>query len=680
MSSIIKWISMIVAGIALLLVIAAILLPKLIDPNHYRAEISKLVYEKTGLTLKINGTISWSLFPWLGLSIENLSIAGIQQSKLAELDSAEVSVKLLPLLRKKVEIQTARFTGLDLNLIRHKDGHGNWEVGSSKKHQPNKHSVAKDISSNKTKKTLNLKLDIANIEISELNIRYNDQQSENLYLINLTNLVTGAIADQKPFDLNLNGLVSSKKQDLNFKVSMHATLTINPKDGIYSIDDLDFTAQPDLTDSEQINLTGNLYIQQQPLLVKGQLSTSSINPQNFLTQIHIKPPLIANTTAFQRLAVESNFESDGKSITFHTLDLALDDFNIKGSLNIANNKKKTTTFEFVGNDFNLDHYLPAASTNTDQTQEVKSNKKREQQPITDGKEPPLIPENLLKDLDINGSVSLASLTVQKMKFERPSITLTAAAGHSQIKLKSEFYQGSINMDSQMDFNTPGTPKLSSAATFKSINLQAMAESIPTLKIVQGAVNADIKLNTQGQVQSILTKNLNGTVRLSIDQGAFTEANFDKIVCESIAQIRKKTLQKKEWAKSTQFQDLRGSFIIHNGVASNKDLTATLSNLNLKGDGVINLVEQTLDYHVGLNIRGDGAPDSDPACQINADYIGVTWPIRCQGKIGALTCGIDSDRLANTIVDLAKKEAQKRIKEEINKNAGSLKKILKGFFN
>ncbi|MDP0561349.1 MAG: AsmA family protein [Candidatus Endonucleobacter sp. (ex Gigantidas childressi)] len=679
MTRAIKWITMVAAGIVLLLVLAAVLLPKLIDPSHYRADISKLVYEQTGLTLKINGAISWSLFPWLGLSIETLSINGMQNNKLADLDSVEISIKLLPLLRKKIELQTARLIGLDLNLVRHNDGTGNWEVNTPKKPPTNQHTTVKDTSSDKTKKTSSMTLDITNIEISELNIRYNDQQSDNTYLINHASLVTGGIADQKPFDLNLSGIVSSKKQDLDLKINMSAKLTINLKDAVHSIDNLALIVQPYIANSEQVSLKGNLNIQQQPLLVKGQLSTSSFNPHNLLTQIRIPPPLMADTKAFQSLSVESNFESDGKSITINKLDLTLDDFNINGFLKIANNDKKTTSFEFVGNNLNLDTYLPAKSTNTAQTKTENSDKKRAQQPVTAKKEQPLIPENLLKELNINGSVRLSSLIIQKMKFEQPSITLTAADGRSRIKLKSEFYHGSINMDNEVDVSTRGMPTLSSSATLQSVNLQAMAESIPQLKAVHGAANAKIKLNTQGQLQSILTKNLNGTISFSIDHGVFAEANFDKMVCEGIAKIRKKTLQTKEWGKSTKFQNLKGSFIIQNGVARNKDLTAALSNMNLKGDGNINLVNQTIDYHIGLNIRGDDAPDSDPACQINADYIDVTWPIRCQGKIGEQTCGIDSDRLAGTITSLATKEIQKRLQDEVNKKAGPLKDILKGFF-
>lgn len=60
-----------------------------------------MVYDNTGLTLSIDGPIGWSVFPWLGLSLEQVNVKGADNSELARLGTAEVSVKLLPLLSKK---------------------------------------------------------------------------------------------------------------------------------------------------------------------------------------------------------------------------------------------------------------------------------------------------------------------------------------------------------------------------------------------------------------------------------------------------------------------------------------------------------------------------------------------------------------------------------------------------
>ena len=41
-------------------------------------------------------------------------------------ETVQVRVKLLPLLRKQLEVDTVRLNGLKLNLARDKDGRTNW--------------------------------------------------------------------------------------------------------------------------------------------------------------------------------------------------------------------------------------------------------------------------------------------------------------------------------------------------------------------------------------------------------------------------------------------------------------------------------------------------------------------------------------------------------------------------
>ena len=391
---------------------------------------------------------------------------------------------------------------------------------------------------------------------------------------------------------------------------------------------------------------------------------------------------MSDPKSMSQMALKSSFTTDGKSFNAEKLDFTLDDFTIDGFFKIADLTEQDITFQFKGNELNLDRYLPPA-TESDASKETKKEGVQSTTPeaatSAEHKEPALIPEDALRPLNIKGSLELASLTLAKLTFNKPAVKLSALNGRQEIQLNSGFYEGTIDLDGKLDVRQKGSPEIQTTADLKGISLQSLAQPVPALKSIEGKVNADLNLTTHGQLQSVLTRNLKGKVDFNVEKGAFTQANFDKMVCEGIARIRKKDLQKKDWGQSTQFTHLGGSFNIRNGVAANKDLTATLNNLNLKGDGNINLIRQTLDYHVGLNISGDRSPDSDPACQVNEDYVNVTWPVRCQGTLGKQECGIDKERLAQTVADLAKKEMKKRLEKQIEKKAGPLKDALKGLF-
>ncbi|OED44260.1 hypothetical protein ACH42_07980 [Endozoicomonas sp. (ex Bugula neritina AB1)] len=691
MNRLLKFIATLLIVVILLGVIAAVLLPRFIDPNDYRDDIAQLVHDKSGFTLNIDGPIGWSIFPWVGLSLDDVTVKGVDDSTLAHLGEAEISIKLLPLLSKQVEMQTVRVNDLDLSLVKDKSGKGNWEV--EKPIQNNKPTASEskqqepidepaDISSDK-KESLPIQLNVASVQVANLLISYDDQQSNTKYLINQASLTTSSIRNQEPIDFKLQSRITVP--DAIFRASVSGLLKLNIQDGIYSVSQLNISANPDVDKAEVVNIVGHIDAQQTPLNLTGELNVTKFNLRNLMKQLKIKLPPMASKTAMSSLSFDSQFMTDGKSFNANKLALQLDDFAIDGQFQILDLKKQNMKFSFNGNDLNLDNYLPPATAST--TDASAQNKTGAHTPttttaatVTTTKEQPLIPEDLLRPLDIDGSMKLTSLTVAKRRFEKPFISLKAANGKQDVTIGSGFYQGKIDLNTKLDVSQKGTPKLNVSAHMKGISLEAMAQPIPALEPVQGLINADFNVNTQGQLQSVLTKNLNGKIQFSIDKGVFTNANFDKLVCEGIASIRKTDLDKTDWGDSTHFKDLSGTFIIKDGVASNNNLIASLSNLNLKGDGKIDLVKQHLDYHMGLNIRGAESPDSDPACQVNEDYVNVIWPVRCEGTIGSQKCGIDSQRLTDTVTGLFINEGEKRLKDEIQKNIeGPVKDLLKGLF-
>ncbi|WP_330927403.1 AsmA family protein [Candidatus Sororendozoicomonas aggregata] len=681
MNRLIKWITIVFAGLVLLMVLATVLLPKFIDPNDYRSDIAKMAYEQTGLTLKINGPIDWSVFPWLGLNLKDLTVAGHDGSQLAKLEKADVSVKLLPLLTKNIEVKNATLDGLNLNLVKNQQGKGNWEVTSAKpsppaRTPPAKAPVPQATATSAPAAGTPMALDIANVAINNLTIQYSDKTTGNSYVIKNASLNTSAISNQTPFDITAKASVLSNNPKISLNTELKATVTFNLEKGLYDLNNFSLIAKPD---AEPLTLTGNIHLQQQPFLTKGEFNIASFNPKQFLAQLNMPLPPMADKNAMESLTVKGSFKSNGKSLNTDNLALTLDDFNLNGFLNVDDIAKEAITFKLTGNALNLDNYLPPATSTPvavkDQDQAPSA------EPNTPEKELPLIPEALLSNLNINGSMSLTALTAANLQFDQPSITIHAADGRSEVKIASGFYKGTIELDGKTDVRVKGTPKLAVKATLKDISLNALSTPITELKPMQGDVNANMNIATEGQLQSALTRNLNGTIGFDINQGAFKEANFNKMVCEGIALVRQEKLQKKDWGTSTPFEDLSGTFTIRNGVAVNKDLTAALSSLNLKGDGTINFIDQTIDYHVGLNIRGDEQLlDNDPACEINKDYVNITWPVRCLGKLGAQQCGLDSERMANTIADLAKQEAKKHIKNTIDKKVNGLKDAFKGLFN
>ncbi len=117
-------------GIALITVIACLLIaPFVIDVDHYRTQIEQRVEDATGRALHI-GSMQASLFPWVGLKLEDVTFAngaGFDAPNFLKVGHLDVKLAVMPLLQKKIELQRFELDAPELHLQRNRDGVGNWE-------------------------------------------------------------------------------------------------------------------------------------------------------------------------------------------------------------------------------------------------------------------------------------------------------------------------------------------------------------------------------------------------------------------------------------------------------------------------------------------------------------------------------------------------------------------------
>src|SRR5689334_1778474 len=118
----------IVLVVVVLLVAAALIIPHLIDVNHYHNQIQAQLEKKLGRQVSL-GNMSLSLFP-PSFQVENATIA--EDSRFASgrpfaaADKLSVSVKFWPLLHKDVEVNSLELVHPHIELIRNAEGAWNF--------------------------------------------------------------------------------------------------------------------------------------------------------------------------------------------------------------------------------------------------------------------------------------------------------------------------------------------------------------------------------------------------------------------------------------------------------------------------------------------------------------------------------------------------------------------------
>ncbi len=117
-----------VVGVILAGVLGVTAIVTLVNPNRFKPMIIKAAYEATGRKLALDGDISWTIYPNLGLKIQKVSLSnpdGFKAANLVEVNSADVSVALIPLLSHKVIFKNLVIDGLKVGLIE-QNGNNNW--------------------------------------------------------------------------------------------------------------------------------------------------------------------------------------------------------------------------------------------------------------------------------------------------------------------------------------------------------------------------------------------------------------------------------------------------------------------------------------------------------------------------------------------------------------------------
>src|SRR5690606_6620401 len=98
------------------------------DPNAYKGKFEEFVYERYQRTLSIEGDIELSLFPRIGLSVQNVSLSnpGDKDDLFASIDSARFAVAIWPLLSNRFVVDHVAISGFKAWIRRDEQGEYNF--------------------------------------------------------------------------------------------------------------------------------------------------------------------------------------------------------------------------------------------------------------------------------------------------------------------------------------------------------------------------------------------------------------------------------------------------------------------------------------------------------------------------------------------------------------------------
>lgn len=722
MKKILKYILLAVGAVVLVVAAAVAYVALTFNPNAYKPQIIKAVKDSKQRTLKLDGDIKLTFFPSIGASLSKISLSEYRSEReFVAVDSAHVSLALLPLLSKNVVVNQVALSGVKAELVKHKDGKLNIDDLISGAAAP---EGGKPAAPAAPAAGAPVKFDIAGVSVEKTALSYRDEASGAQYSVKDLSVKTGRIANGVPGKVEVGVSIQGNQPKVDVAAQLKTTLTFDLEKKFYRLDGLELQAKGSAAGISNLNVkasgdaSANLETQEfdakklvvnvsgtqdknsfeATLSLPGMASGAQSFKITALTldaemkqpeqafKLALNTPMSGNFASQQfslpalKLAVSATGDKlPNKSISSELngsvqLDAKKQEVAVKlaGGLLQSQIKADATVNSFEHpairfnadiDQFDADLYLPKKAEGAAPAQE-KGKAAEPEQPFD---------LSALRGLNIDGSLRLGALKVANIKASQLRVDVKAHSGQVNVPMALNLYQGSAKLNAAVNA-APATPSFAVSGNLAGINVGPLAKDAANLDIVEGRGNIALNLTTQGNLVSALKKGLNGSAAVNLADGAIKGINLQKLA-QGLSSLGKNTkaealgVNKDE---KTPFTEFKASFKVHNGVAHNDDLSVKAPTLHVTGNGDIDIGNDSLNYTTKVTLsktEGGGT---------------VTLPVTLSGPFTNLAYKVDYGAavadVAKQKLEAKKEEVKAKVQEEAKSKAKEkLKEGLKGLF-
>jgi AsmA protein len=385
---VLKWISFVLAGLVLLLLVAALVLVWFVDPNGFKPRIEAAVRDATGRELTLVGDIELEFFPWLSLRTGEGRFGnapGFGSDPMVSWKSAQLGAKLFPLVRGELVASRVRLEGADVRLVRRADGSANWE------------GIGADAPKDPDAKPMPLHID--GVEFANARISFVDETVPRHVTIESLELTTDEIAEGDPFtDTEISGVLhmdgfapagvpfrlEAPRADIAWDLSSIAVKEFEIEFGGLEAQG---GVQGALGETTQLS---------------GTIATNEFDPRALLGATGIDAPKTTDPRALGKVMLKTTWEFENGAIAIDPLALNLDETHFNGNFRRGAGEDPVGEFALRGDSLDIARYIP---------------------PTDPQSEPFVLPTADLKALKFRGQIELEQATLDDIVMKGVTLRL-----------------------------------------------------------------------------------------------------------------------------------------------------------------------------------------------------------------------------------------------------------------
>ncbi len=646
-----RWIFAVFFILALSIFILILALPVLFSPNDHKAFIIDLVREQTGRELSIAGNLQLTISPGLNMAcaLEKVRLgnnAPFANSTFFETEQAKIELSLWSyLLQKRLHMTSIILDGATLNLVRNKDGLGNWQNVANHSSTADKKTKNKTAATENEQKRPSLTgflphvtgLDFGKLNLTNVNVRYDNRQIDKIIVLKGLKIRTGQLQEkgQFPFETAFNLTLDNKGQDKSAiirsgDIIMQGNATFFLQDPHLLLEDLrmEATVKGKSLPKRGLKffLAGNSDIQlrQQKINLKDftlthedirlqgsgtvedissprfnlSLKIPEYSPKSMLKQLKAALPILQDTDPFTLLSAKLLVKGDMELAEITDLTVMVDETAITGSIQI--NDVRNPAYEAIIhiNHLDLDRYAPPKKeappvSGEEQTDFVAEGEQLEAAP-------PIIPVHFLKALLLQLDLQLDSLTVGGAELSQVQIKISGKNGKIQLTpVTGNLYDGSIKIETDIDV-TGDIPQLHIKSKISKVQLAPLFLDMTGKAEATGTALIQADINSSGLSREELLSHINGTLQFEFLNGEIKPVTILQILKATLARYQKQETPPVTDDGATRFVSLTGTGIFKDGILYNEDIMAASENMQMTGAGEIDLARGQIDLKLNIS--------------------------------------------------------------------------------
>jgi AsmA protein len=659
MKNLLKWSAIIVGCLVVVIIAAMLLIPMFVDVNKYKPVLESKVAEATGRPFSIGDDLSLSLFPWAGVSLSDLRLgnpAGFSEKDFVTVKSFEVRIKLLPLLRKDIQVKRFVLNEPRVELVKNKNGRVNWEQpkGSSKEAAERKEEKAPAGGTSGINLPISA-LTVGNLAINNGSALWIDHTSDTRKEISDINLALKDVSMERPVQLTFSAQMDKKPFALEG--------TIGPLGKGFQAEtvpvDLSLKALKQLA----LRLVGSVV---NPITNPGvdmDIEIAEFSPRKLVAELGQEFPVkTSDPNALNSVSLKAHVKADAKKAALSKGVMNLDQSKLDFSATAADFSRPNLKFDLALDQIDLDRYMAPKS---------------EQPAQAAGTSPPAKEKadyTPLRRMILEGTAKIGKLTVSKAKIQDVLVEINAKNGIINLDpLKLKMYQG--NADGKATLNVvKDIPQSSMKLRVNSIQVQPLLKDVMDKDFLAGSTNADINLSMEGDQPDRIKKTLNGKGERRFNDGAIVGIDLAGMVRNIGSAFG--LAQKSAERPKTDFTELVMPFTIKNGVANTPGTSMKSPFIRINAAGTADLVKETLDFRVEPKAVGSIKGQGD-----ETQRSGIMVPVLVSGTFADPKFRPDLSSAAKEKIEekiMESKEVKKVLEKDELKSLGKpAKDVLKG---